>query len=1299
MKRRLSPRCVNLLGIASLAMSSAFTPGCEAFDTERPTEKRGSVGEEIYGVLCDRLGAQALREDLSGGSFKAVCHRTSASGEFADAVDETLLPPFDESATDSSGNLVSIEKQRADRAKAVGRVGALARRRTDLIRALDVSLPATKIPVKDIENADPTQSCGTPAKEEAVLTDAVSDMLGRMTDLYNDGTIPQSTRSLGRVVSEFTKSEDAQKAWARISARQGYRPVDTALGTARPVLAYPHIRDFANATLRLLSADSTPYDPHPQLDADGNRIPVAGPGNAAFNKLLETSHEELLAAKADARLPTLVTAPDPSTTRVILSRPRDNVEVLQEILLAQDDAFVIGKPRFIVRRDDRGYARIRGGQLPSPFIDQDRDGLPDVDLTGQFLTTNKSVAPSPFPFPGSTAGSEGAARDAFQRAQAGDGLLYDYLDTSRTFAAQVLKDVKALTNPDPAAKHETLMDLVGGLPIAMGPRETRTKDYGTTKLAYDGIDTDQSPVLDLVYAMSTILGDRSADTTLALTRELFSTQTSSLARVVGAINHAYDIAQKHPEAVVPRKSTFWDEKLDTFGKLVKEPGLLEDVMRALAAPETQELGNTFARFAAYKDEVSYDPNDINGPTFDVTTGQPGNMSTLVDRGAPITGTNRSALHRFLQLVNDTVGVTACNKPGAKVHALGLSLPVSFDECAVFKIENLGAFYLDAIANAQQYDPNVEIPRGTIYMRPSLLRIAPGLTTVLESSSGITGFWPAAGNIAAPTPNFLNRLVFFDLQNDTGNDTTKTFIADLQGDHIGTSVCPERVIQDPSPDAKDARPDGMVVGLRNCPEGQWLQQRNKNTIFTTEQFGFYDAIRPLLGAFVKHHREDLFLDMSTELFRHYAGPEATPDECALAGNTQCTREGLVSYEGLVTEAFATDLIPALGELSKALDTMAIKRCDAIDTATQACTTSTLISGIDAVAAAARATLDPEYATQVRLTDRHGAATAKRNDGTVVPQVTPAHLLTNALSAIDLAFDKYEEQNPADTDRRAGWRRARSQLVDQFLGTTAPAGSSVAAAFANPALPKMAPMVVDMLRSQLVAHCPTSFWPPYETCAWARTELTHKAEETLGGPLMTTGIDVVDAIRKDPDGRRETEILLQYLLDAGSGNDALASLLASASDAIQLLRDDENLIPLFKVLASAMNATTYDDKGRIVEKSLVDAQMALLARLSGKFIDPNGTEICSREIDPNQVLAAVLAKVVTPIDDGDFKGQSPLEVIIDVIADVNRADPTTPYSGTLGKDDYRAVGENVVDFLTNKERGLEQFYEVIRQGTKL
>jgi hypothetical protein len=1305
----LPARCVSLLGLVGLVVLSTVAPACAPeLDTSRVAVERGSVGEEIFGVLCDRVGAQALREDLTGDSFRGVCHKPKG-GEYENKVDLTKLPSIDPNARNEKGASVSVDKQRQARAVAIGRIEAMGRRRDDLVRALDATFPATKIAIKDLDNPDVTKSCNAPnTSREGLLTDQLADMLGRMGELYQDGTLPESTHSLSRVVDAIKKSDDAQAAWARMSGRQGYRPIETALGAVRPVIAYPNLRDLSNATLRLLSADSVPYELDPKRDGDGNRIPVPGPGNAALTKMLEAAHEELLAVKADPTLPALVVTTDPSG-RVILSRPRDNLEMMQEILFASDPAFGVGKtPTYIVKRDARGYAALAGGTVPAPFLDANKDGMPDVDESGRFEASDGSLAPSPFPFPLSPT----ATRDPAGRALAGSRLLYDYIDTNQTFTAQMMADLLPLVNPDPEAKHETLMNMLGGMFVAVGPRVQKTKTFTTTgaKVDYTGIAPD-SPILDLVYALSVILSDRTTDGTLALTRELFTTKQKEMARLTGAMIAAFDIAQKHPEATLPRETTFWDDNLDTMAKIARQPKLLEDILRALAAPETAQLGLIFSRYASLKDDIGYDKNDISGGPWNVTRNSKSEMSTPVDRGQPATGKNRSAMTRFLQVIGDTTGVTACNKPGAKVRAKAFGLSVdmplgsgTYAECEAFKIENLAAFYLDTIANAAQFEPNAKLnKRGAFFLRNDTLRdgiaLGIGAATVglMEDSSGIKGFWTnRSSKTLAPTPAWLNRLVFFDFKGDNVNTTTSAFIRDLSGEFFGTSVCPERIINDPLPNAADASADGKIRGLRTCPDGQWLQQRGAYTLFTWENFGFYDAMRPLLTAFVKNGREDLFLDLANAVYKYWPGKEASADECRLMGNTTCPRAGMNSYEPLIVEAFATDVVPALVELAKSLENLPIKRCDAINPATKACTKTTTITGIEVAAAATRALLDPEYAkTTLQLKDRKGATTTTRNDGTTVPQVTPAYLLTNALGAIDIAFDTYEQQNPNDKDRRSNWRRARSQLVDQFMGVT---GAKSSSTFANPTMTKMTPVIIDLLRAQLLAHCPTSFTPPYAKCTWARDELPKKAEETLAGPLASTGIDVMEAIRADKDGRRELGVLMQYLLDAGSKNDALASVLASSTDVVQMLRDDANLVPLMHVLASAIDASIKDADGRVKQKSLVDAQMALLARVSGKYFDKDGTQICTREIDPNQVLAVALGNLVTPIEDGSFKGQSPLEVIVDVVADVNRTDPTQPYEGTLKRDDYAVVSETVVDFLTNKERGLEQFYEVIRKGTQ-
>jgi hypothetical protein len=1302
---RASARRVSLLGVVGLAALSVFAPACFSFDTDRPTPKRGSVGEEMYGVICDRVAAQAIREDLTGESFRAVCHKPF-NGEFSDKVDVALLPAIEPGLVDVEGREVSVEKQQADRARAVGRVEALARRRPDVIRALDAAFPEDRVTVKDLDHPEPTKSCTT-KKGEGLLTDALADMLGRMGDLYNDGTLPQSTQSLSRIVDAFKKDESAQKAWARISARNGYRPVETGLGVLRPVVAYPGLRDFSNATLRLLSADSKPYEPNPDFYEDGTRIPVAGPANGKMNKMLEAAHEELLTLKPDPRLPALAESVD-TNGRVILSRPRDNLEMMQKVIFTEDEAFRNGEPSFIVRRDARGYAMIRNGAVPSPLVDTDGDGLPDLDLLGRFKTADGSIVPSPFSY----ANGPNIQRDQFDRAIAGGDLFYQYLDTSRTFAARMMVDVKPLVNPDPAAKHETIMDMMAALPVMMGPRETRVKEYSNgSKVEYDGIRLKDSPVLDFVYAMGAILADRSTDNVLALANDLMAKERPALARFSGGLGAAFDASQKHPEAKLERTSTFWDETLDAMAQIVREPGLLEDLIDAMADPASAELGNIYSRYANLRDMISYDPNNLNGPPINLTTRNHSELVTPVDRNAPMTGDNRSAMYRFLQLIVDTDHVTSCNKAGAVVHAklgpLEVQMPPigSYRECEVFKIEEMAQFYLDVITEAWQYDNDKPNKRGTMYLRNDLIRngilgIGAATQGLIEQSSGITGFVNSGDDrILSPTPQWVDRLTFFDVANDSPrqgdrNFRTNRFIRDLNGEQFGSAVCAERVIQDPVPTAADARPDGQIRGLRTCGPGQGIRDRGAGTIFTWEHFGFYRAMKPTLSAFVRHKREDLFVALASASFRHYQNQDATQSECLVGPNKLCSRDNIVSYEPLITEALATDVVPALVELARALSTMAVTTCTATD-ASGKCTATQNTRAVDIVVQTARAMLDPDYSKSIGLRDRLGNVAARRNDGKLNPQVTPAYLLTNALSAIDLAFDKYEEQHPEDKDRRTSWRRARSQLVDQFLGTT---GIRSNAAFSNPALPKMTPVLIEMTRSQLLAHCPRSFAPPYEPCTWAREELTKKAADVLGGPLVNTGVDVMAAIADDPEGRRQMNTLLQYLVDSASENGALGNVLASFNDMLQLLRDDENLIPLMRVLAAGVDKTKYDANGRAVEKSLIDAQTALLARLSGKYVTKDGKEICAKEIDPNQILTKVLGKLVTPIKDGKFKGDAPIEVLIDVIADVNRADPTEPYAGSLQQKDYGSVSQNVIEFLTDRERGLEQFYEVIRQGTR-
>jgi hypothetical protein len=1328
----------------------------DSFDASRTLPRRGTLGEELFGVVCDRLGGQSLHEDLTGASYDGICHRRS-DGTFVDVVDATRLPAMANGLVDIHGNPVPLAKQKQDRAYGVARLETLARHRPDLIAALDATFPDVAVPVKDVSNPDPAKSCSPPATSgQGRLHTELASLLARMQGLYTDGTLPSSTEALARVIDAFKTATDAQTSWARFDARAGYRPIDMALGAARPALAYPGFRDFTNATVSLLAADSQPYERHPQLDAAGHRVPVPGAAHAQLTQLLTVAHAEFLNATVDAPVPPLALSTDMATGRALVSRPRTDLEVLQTLLYAQDPAFGGGTSQYIVRRDPRGYALVAPGPLgavPSPFVDQNGDGLADVDPNGRFVTTGGVLAPSPF---FAAEAPAAPARDTFGRALGAPGgsLVYEYVDTSHSYAASLLHDLEPLLDPNPADQKETLADLLAGAYVLFGARDgspatARSYADGETVL-YDAFRADSSPILDLLYALGQILADPTGEPTLALASTLVDAHPADVARLVGDTLYAKSLADKDTTAKLPPTSVFWDDMIDLVIQIDAEPGLLEDVLRALGDDATLPLAGAVAAYMANRDRVSYDRSDMNGPAFNFATNSTAPPSTPVDRTMPDSGANRSALQRFVQVIFDTNGVTSCNKPGAIVHALGTPLgdvdvpqgpansllaqaalflnygsKSSFDECEVFKIENLAAFYLDSIVGS-----------ASMYFRDDFIRngaiagLGAATVALIEQSSGIgydpsnadtynganvllPGFWDTSGSQTfRPKPAWLDRLVFFDIANDSPtssgkNYTTNHFLSDLQGTRIGTAVCPERLIPDPCvtsstcSGAPDIAGDGMVHGLRSCPAGDWLFERDQDATFVWEDDGFYSALAPLVTAFAlaknpttgqPRRREDLFLQLMTVLQKHWQSAAGTADECALALSpaVQCSKDGVDSYEPLLAQVFSSDMLTAVHDLVHTLEGIRVPVCTSVDPTTHQCTKlGAPQDGVTVLANATGALINPARAKAAGLKDRKGSPTSLRNDGTTNAQVTPVYLVLEALNEIDRAFAEYAQTHPGDTGRQAQWKRARSQLVDRFLDVLGK--NTTSQSFVDQATARILPVLLDALRAQLWAHCP----PPSATCPWARTDLSTNASATIGGPTFAASIDVVDAIRRNDAGRLELEKLLTYLSDAGSGNVALAELLSSVDDMVQVLRDDVNLVPLYHLMATAVAPSMTDAQGH-TQRGAVDAMTALFVRDAGRASSAQGAEICANELDPDGILDVALANLVTPMPGpGGQPGETPVEVILDAIADVNRAAPGAP--AKLAAPDYENMASELSAFLLDGTRGLEQFYQIVRNGT--
>ena len=1306
--------------LAALAAVVAGTgAGCAAdFDTSRVTPRRGTLGREMFTMVCDRVGAQALREDVAGVSYHAVCH-ADETGSFTDVVDVAKLPELSD-AVDVDGKPVSIEQQVKNRNHRVARIQAVARRRDDLIAAFDAAFANELVATKDLANADPTKSCdpppsGSAASGEADLRTELADMLGRLTDLYQDDTIPHFTRGLTRVMEDVDRSPDAQSALARFDARRGYRPSDIAMGVSRPALAYPRLAPLANALLRLLSSDTDPLGltapPGAQVKKAADRVAtdrIPGKAHASLVDMLAVMKEELANAKALPDLPPLTTSPDardPLLER--LSRPRGNLEGLRTIFLAQDPTFSIGAPRWVAARDSRGFARVvtAGGKVPSPFVDLTGpkgapDGLPDIDDLGRFATIGPD-APTPFRafaevgFP--TDADKSTPRDPQGRALASGKPLYETVDVSSTYLASLTRDLVPMFDPDPKRGHETIMDLLAGISVVAGQRNAgkdSVRAYGDTQVAYRAFREDQSPLLDLVHAFGQILADPTTDDTLALLQRLTKDKPQVLARLVGAGFRIKEIADGHPEAHIPADSTLWDEMFDVLVKIAQKPKLAEDVIRAFGDDRTLDLAKAGAAYLETRDRLTYDRNDLNGPPYNQNKGAVAPLSTPVDRSKGDTGLNRSVFQRFLQTLHDANGLSICTKPGAVAHivwngvaidfpsfaaqaacfTLGADVPKSpMPVCGMFRIENIAHDLVDAVLGKVNLDIRDDCLKKLV--ASPLTGIVGGADAFLEDVSGIKGF-----NTKPSVPG-ISRVVFFDLPHDglagdATNAKTRNFLRDLF-DPAQTLVCPAVPFTDT---------DGHVLNLRSCASFKdTIRGRDDGALFPLEQLGFLEAAKPLAQAFHDSDANLLFVGLFDTLHLHWGSPMQTPDECSKSAARSdarwCSQDGAVTYEPLVSEALKSDLFAAMHDGVKELAQIKIPHCDVRDKS-GVCTKTTDYDGVKVLAEAVKAMVDP--VRNKGLQQRNGDAGVVRNDGTKNTQVTPLYLLVDALKGFDRSFDDRKAKDPTD-DRVAQWRRARSQIVDQLFAV---GGTGAASKLKNPAVEKLLPTLVSTLRSQVVAHCPD----PTQGCVWGRKDLPNKARDIVTGPTFATVLDFVDALRADEPARTELERLLVFLLE-GSEPDAPQATLAALVDLLQVFEDDASLTALLHSLSSAAAPEVLDERGHVASRGLLLASIEVMSRILGEAHAADGTRLCAREIDPNRTLAVVLRRLVTPGPDGK---PPPLAVLMDVAADVNREHPEDLTK--LAPADYASIAREVSDFCANQSRGLEQVYTVIKQATK-
>lgn len=1246
--------------------------GCEEFDTTRPPQAQATFGDDLYGVLCDRLGADVLQEDLRGLSYQGVCHYDE-NGQYADEVDTSYLPPT-----------ASAEAEEARRV-AIAKMDAMVRRRADLVRAFNATFPDV-----DIDNPATVED----EADKVNLLVAMMDLSQKLAILYDEnpyaapvpgqqstGLAPLATRGLGEVFESIGISTDAKGMLERMWARRGYRPSNVGLGAMGATLAYPGLRDFTTSAVGLLG-------PH-------------GAANPELKQLLAVTKNKMAFMQ-----PEQSTLPPLAYQNGTLNRPRTTIELMRDLMLVEDDRFAPSSSapaRYIALRDRRGY--VVPASLAGNFVDGDGDGLADVDGYGRFIDGQGQAAAldTPFLIPGQPVlGSF----DEFGRSTSVD---YVYVDTTRTPAAslsQVLTPlVDATEYADPAdpnafeSEYETLMYALAGATVLLGPREQAEYDFEKGQVVPLGTDCascmeysrfrgEDSPLADLAYVAGQLFGDKDSDVLLLGLIDLVENHEAELARVLAAALRIKEISDEHDvlaaqgmivPASVPYENPIWDQVAQAISRIANEPRLITNLLGALANPVvvtprdgSAHLGETLALFASTVDEMSYNQYDISGPALNLSDGGTSTADPHhpVNVNAPRSGANRSILERSVQLIADASRAHTCNKDGAVVNAqlFGISVewPLSgeYGPCELFQIDDLAAFYFGAFVPADHPKRSeFKLKDNTLNDIMDFFGFAADPDEMFEESSGIQGM------TTHPGPPAMNRLCFFGATSDAypnmpdhdyvNEDTdTNEFISGLM-EPISTAVCGNNILCQTQSDT--------------------LRVRDKNTIFTWERRGFVPYMAPVVTAFVNvscsadaticdtedYRGERMLLDIFEAIWKHYPGQEHGA-ECSTTVDKDdrryCSGAGINRYEPILEKALRTDVIPALHEFAVAVHDLSQVTIQRGPRAGET------ISGAEILEMTTKILFSQDYSASVGLKDRKGVKTAKWVDGTIQSQTTPFNIATDALHQMDVAFDSVED----GANRKAQWKRARSQLVDVLLATE---GTGADTRFKIRGIGPLLSQVLRLTRDQVNAHCPNR--ESGGGCAWAKEELPKNVVDLLSSPFAAALVDLGEKMRQDNAGRRSLERYLTYLLENAGEGVALQATLASMVDAMQVMLDDEKLVPLMRAMSVALEP----------EYGAADTTLSILKAMSGE------------DFDRYHVLDQVLRNLVTPMPgEGGAPGLSPLELFMEVITEVHRADPTDPYA-PLGAGDYGYIMDVMRDFMLSETRGLEQIYTIVRKRKKL
>ncbi|MBC7298625.1 MAG: hypothetical protein H5T82_06995, partial [Demequina sp.] len=808
-----------------------------------------------------------------------------------------------------------------------------------------------------------------------------------------------------------------------------------------------------------------------------------------------------------------------------------------------------------------------------------------------------------------------------------------------------------------------VLDMVRGLPPLLGPTTDRTWNYGAAVLAFRGPETRQGPLFDVLHGAGVLLDRPPVDDALGVAEQLLQDWEHEVAQTIDAGLVADGFADADTRAALVPDAELWDDLIQVFTWMAQEPGLLTDFLRALTDPRSRRLGQIFAEMMRHRDVVG-----ITGPVDDASTwNRDVFFSERVNRDAPNTADNHSIFQRTLSQVHDLSGARICNKANPTLRVLGVNVTFLLtaeqkERCGLIEIE-------DAVwAFSQSITGDFELTLKSGLLDTLIKLLGSSGDAIIEQSSGI------AGLTTHPTPEAMARLIYAptpwvkDLFDPDEFRTRDGALIVERHDHMVIFTSWERRYRFRGDEL--IRPAGGSSDQGSCSDPD------------VECVGFYEAMTPVLDTYYAHFPNVgqgplcghitpgdlaerpcfLFAELISALHLHW--PHASDDTTQASSPLEpffAHQSHGATYEPLVADVLS-DCVPDAGGSCTAKGARLVTAIHELARALAAIEVRPGEGAIDTLGQAGEFLLDPNR--NPGLTDLRGRSVTSTNAGRREVPITPLLLFLDGLNAMDDAFAA------AEPERHRRWLDARGLLVDRLLEVECP--SDGPCRVSNRRVLEAARVLVPFLRERIAFHRDAG-----DLTDWART-LGARAGDTIGSPLGSAAIHLADAVQEDPESRLALARLVAFFLDSGSPDEAFANLILSAADMLQWLEDDRNIRPLLAALAPALapNARALvegtGDGAPDIEGSAADLAVRLLRAISA--------------VDDERSLRELSQNLVALPDGG--RVETPLEVIVDVLAEVNRADARLNEGTHLNPEDYEYVLDRSVDFLTDEHRGLER-----------